>query len=82
MLTATEQSCEGLTLDACRFASSERFAGTCGWMDVRWLWSRGPAHHFRVNGWRISPDGSERRIERSEFVTVDLAGQRQPAQAA
>jgi hypothetical protein len=30
-------------------------------------------HRFRVNWWRLSASGSEHRIERSEFVTVDMA---------
>ena len=73
MLTANAQKCEGSTLDACEASIREAFAGTCGRIDIHWLWSRGDMHRFRVNWWRLSPSGSENRIERSEFVTVDTA---------
>ena len=73
MLTVNAQKCEGLTLDACEASIREAFAGTCGRIDIRWLWSRGDIHRFRVNWWRLSPDGSEHCIERSEFVTIDMA---------
>ena len=59
MLTANEQRCEGLTLDACHNAIRDAFAGTCGRMDIRWLWSRGDTHRFRVNWWRLSPSGAD-----------------------
>ena len=71
MLTANEQRCEGLTLDACHNAIRDTFAGTCGRMDIRWLWSRGEMHRFRVNWWRLSPSGAEYQIDRSEFVSID-----------
>ena len=73
MLTAHEERCEGLTLDACHNAIREAFAGTCGRMDIRWLWSRGDTHRFRVNWWRLSANGAQHCIDRSEFVTVDAA---------
>ncbi len=76
MLAVDAQKCEGLTLDACEASIRESFAGTCGRIDIRWLWSRGDMHRFRVNWWRLSPSGSEHRIERSEFVTVDMAHER------
>ena len=72
VLTANAQKCEGLTLDACEAFIREAFAGTCGRIDIHWLWSRGDMHRFRVNWWRLSPSGSEHRIARSEFVTVDM----------
>ena len=75
MLTATEQRCEGMTLDACHNAIRDKFAGTCGRIDIRWLWSRGDTHRFRVNWWRMSPSGAEHQIDRSEFVSVDAGSE-------
>jgi hypothetical protein len=72
MLTVSQQTCEGWTLDACEAAIREAFAGTCGRMDIRRLWSRDQTHNFRVNWWRLKSDSTEHHIDRSEFVTVDV----------
>lgn len=72
MLTATANTCEGTTLDACQSAIRDAFAGAPGRVDIRHLWTRGETHNFRVNWWRLRPDSSEYHIARSEFVTVDM----------
>lgn len=75
MLTATNLSCDDATLSVREAAIVEAFAGTCGRIDIRWLWSRSDVHYFRVNWWRLRPDQPELHyIARSEFVAVDGAG--------
>ena len=73
MLTAMTQDRETVDLAVCEVAIRKSFAGTCGRIDLRLLWSRGDLHHFRVNWWRLSASGCEHRIEHSEFVAVDGA---------
>jgi hypothetical protein len=74
MLTATNLSCDDAVFSVREAAIVEAFAGTCGHIDIRWLWCRSDMHYFRVNWWRLRPNGLEQYIARSEFVAVDKEG--------
>ena len=40
-------------------------------MDVRYLWSSGQTHYFRVNWWRTNADQLTQSVRRSEFVAIE-----------